>query len=213
MYYHFAKLYLDSYVLRGLPETGAVIPDHFLETASAAVAAAVSIINLLLEDRELQLALSRLPHYFHGMIAFACMFLLKVALRHREQLFVDISRFRVLIAGLAQRLKVTKVGKEHLIHRMADGLEKMATMLSDKPRQRRPVKEEVKMAPPATFSRNGNPAALSPQTGHTQNFTDMDRLDTSAFDFADTALGLGMPFFDFEGTTLGFGDSIYPFTA
>src|SRR5665213_2910647 len=166
MHYHFAKLYLDSYVLRGLPEMGPVIPDHFLETASAAVAAATSIINLLLEDRDLQMALARVPHYFHGMIAFACMFLLKVATKHSEQLFVDLIRFRMLIAGLAQQLKVTEVGREHLIHRMAEGLEKMAEMLGEKSRLKYQSQHESSMAQQNDYdSPSGKPMNGNVSTG------------------------------------------------
>ena len=200
---------MDSYVLRGLSENGAVIPDYFLETASAAVAAATSIIESLLEDRDLQMGLARVPHYFHGMVAFACMFLLKVATKHKEQLFVDVGRFRTLIAGLGQQLKVTDVGKEHLIHRMAEGLEKMVEMLSEMCGQRRQKRHEPdRMQSFGTTSGITMPTASPSHNGPTPS--EQETMDSSTFDFGDSAL-LGMPFFDFEGTTLDLGGPNYPF--
>jgi Fungal Zn(2)-Cys(6) binuclear cluster domain len=211
MHYHFAKLYLDSYVLRGLPDINAVIPEHFLETAAAAISAATSIINMLLEDKDLQAALARVPHYFHGMIAFACMFLLKVATKHSEQLFVDLVRFRMLIAGLAGQLKVTVVGKEHLIHRMAEGLEKMAEMLGEKSRkilkERHEESDGMFVQQQVQVQTNGNGDG---QEGGQLNF---DGLDGTGFDFGETNIGLGMPFFDFEGANMGAGEGIYSFTS
>lgn len=205
MHYHFAKLYIDSYVLRGLPEINPTIPDHFLETASSAVGAATSIINLLLEDRDLQMAQARVPHYFHGMVAFACMFLLKVATKHSEQLFVDTKRFRILIAGLAQQFKVTDVGKEHLIHRMAEGLEKMADMLGEKSRQKLQPGQGLAIAQQTQHYFHSNAARPTGQEGAPA--VDLEQMDSNAFDF-----GLGYnPFFNFD--EIGMGDPVYPFVA
>ena len=211
MHYHFAKLYLDSYVLRGLPDANASIPEHFLETAAAAISAATSIINMLLEDKDLQAALARVPHYFHGMIAFACMFLLKVATKHSEQLFVDLVRFRMLISGLAQQLKVTVVGKEHLIHRMAEGLDKMAEMLGDKSKQKLQARlEVVNQVPAQQVQLNGN---TNPNANLLGGDVGFDGMDGTGFDFGETNIGLGMPFFDFEGTGMGVEQAMYPFAS
>lgn len=211
MHFHWAKLYLNSYVLRGLPETSSVIPEHFLEIASAALAAATSIITLLLEDRDAQEALAYVPHHIHGMIAFACMFLLKVATKHSEQLFIDKTHLQMLIAALARRFKQTAVGKDHLIHRMAEGLEKMAQMLNGNHRSQtnkngntETKKEEALQAPFDPVHRLPNGQYVP---------SDFDTVDPSAFDFTDPTLGLGMPFFDFEGTTLNPGDSLWNFTS
>ncbi|KIX07585.1 uncharacterized protein Z518_02238 [Rhinocladiella mackenziei CBS 650.93] len=213
MHYHWAKLYLQSYVLRGLPESGAVIPEHFLENASAAVAAATAIINLLLEDKDAQIAIAYVPHHIHGMIAFACMFLLKIATKHREQLFVDIVRLQRLIDALAQHFKATDVGKDHLIHRMAEGLEKMAESLGGPVRRKnRPVNGERSSQSLTSPSQ----PVVSETPGRIPNgqpeVPDYASLDPTAFDFGDPALGLGMPFFDFEGTTLGAGEAMWNFT-
>lgn len=212
MHYHWAKLYLQSYVLRGLPETGAVIPEHFLENASAAVAAATAIINLLLDDKDAQIAIAYVPHHVHGMIAFACMFLLKIATKHSEQLFVDTVRFQRLINALAQHFKSTDLGKDHLIHRMAEGLEKMAESLGGPVRSKnRKANGEPPSQPAASPSEPVTNVAPGRLTNGQPDVPDYGSLDATAFDFGDSALGLGMPFFDFEGTTLNAGDAMWNF--
>ena len=210
IHYHFAKLYLDAYVLRGLPESAPVIPDHFLDTAASAVAAATGIVNLLLEDQDLQKGVAGVPHWFHGLIAFACMFLLKVATKYSAQLFVNKKNFEGLISGLAHQLRITKVGKDHLIHRMAEGLEKVAEMLARQSQNYRgptyaPDTPESKIQPPS-FP-NAGLAGQVMQTEHPA--ADMGPSDPSSFGFGDPTLGLGMPFFDFEGTSLSLDDQLY----
>ncbi|RMZ79591.1 hypothetical protein DV737_g3332, partial [Chaetothyriales sp. CBS 132003] len=212
MHYHWAKLYLQSYVLRGLPDSEAVIPEHFLENASAAVQAATSIINLLVEDKDAHVAIAFVPHHVHGMVAFAAMFLLKIATKHREQLFVDIDHFHRLIGGLADHFKQIDIGKDHLLHRMADGLDKMAESLGG------PARSRGRKLPAARQPQQGDSkpaqavATVAPAVANGMSaLPDFSGLDPSGFDFSDGALGLGMPFFDFEGTTLN-GASTWDFT-
>lgn len=212
MHYHWAKLYLQSYVLRGLPDSGAVIPEHFLENASAAVAAATAIINLLLDDKDAQIAIAYVPHHVHGMIAFACMFLLKIATKFSAQLFLDTVRFQRLINALAQHFKSTDVGKDHLIHRMAEGLEKMAETLGGPARPKNRKVNGAQSKPPVISpSQPVMDENAEAMTNGQADVPDYNALDPAAFDFGDPALGLGMPFFDFEGTTVGMGDNMWNF--
>ncbi|RMZ91925.1 hypothetical protein DV736_g821, partial [Chaetothyriales sp. CBS 134916] len=211
MHYYWAKLYLQSYVLRGLPDSGAVIPEHFLENASAAVRAATSIINLLVEDKDAHVAIAFVPHHIHGMVAFAAMFLLKIATKHREQLFVDIEQFHRLMGGLADHFKQVDVGKDHLLHRMADGLDKMAESLGG-PARTRSRKQAARQVPPDDNKPAQAVATVTPTlTNGLSVLPDFSDLDPNGFDFGDSTLGLGMPFFDFEGTTLN-GTSAWDFT-
>lgn len=229
MHYHWAKLYLTSYSLRGLPETHATIPEHFLEFASAAVTAATNIITLLLEDKDAHTAIGYVPHHVHGMIAFATMFLLKVATKHAEQLFVDKKHLSMLLGALARQFKSTVVGKDHLIHRMAEGVEKMADMLDPHSRTRtlkngNPSGNGVVAAHLAADGVNGDGSGNGQLLGSNKETLaggmakpananasagagGFESMDPSAFDFNDPALGLGMPFFDFEGTTLETGNT------
>ncbi|KAK5942462.1 hypothetical protein PMZ80_005027 [Knufia obscura] len=219
MHYHWAKLYLTSYSLRGLPETNATIPEHFLEIASAAVTAATNIITLLLEDKDAHMAIAYVPHHVHGMIAFATMFLLKVATKHAEQLFVDKRHLSMLLAALARQFKGTVVGKDHLIHRMAEGVEKMADMLD--PMARRAQKENVLQGDENVGGVNGRvgdagngdseAVVARPTNVSASAVGGFDGMDGNGFDFNDPSLGLGMPFFDFEGTTLEPGSAMWDF--
>ena len=200
----FAKLYLDAYVFRGLSEANPVIPTHFLDTAGAAVAAATTIVDSLLEEETLQKGLAGVPHYFHGMIAFACMFLLKVATKHSAQLFPNTSSLGSAIARLGQLFGNIQVGKEHLLHKMAEGLEKMADILGEKsPRSKAPLDglgvstTKAQLSNPRD-SQGGRRDILGQQSTY-----DIDPFDPNSFGFGDPTLGLGMPFFDFEGTSLG----------
>jgi hypothetical protein len=204
IHYLFAKLYLDAYVFRGLSEANSVIPAHFVDTAEAAVAAATTIVSSLLEEETLQKGLAGVPHYFHGMIAFACMFLLKVATKHSAQLFPNTSNLGSAMARLAQLFRATQVGKEHLLHKMAEGLEKMADILGEKSPRYNPRHDALGIT--ANKSQSLNPldgqGVRRDIPGQPPTY-DIDPFDPNSFGFGDPNLGLGMPFFDFEGTNLG----------
>jgi hypothetical protein len=123
LHHHLAKLHLHSHVFRGLK--GAPVPNFFHDSATAAVAAATSIIEMLLTDYDIREGLCGIPHYIHSMIAFACVFLLKVAAQHSGQ-FIDDAVVLDMTTKAVQQFRSTAVGKWHLVHLMADGLEKMA---------------------------------------------------------------------------------------
>jgi hypothetical protein len=123
LHHHFAKLHLHSHVFRGLE--GGDVPIHFRESAAAAVSASTAIVEMLLSDPDVRDSLVGIPHYIHSMIAFACVFLLKVATQHSGQYIEDGLVFD-LTARVVQQLRSTSTGKYHLAHLMADGLEKMA---------------------------------------------------------------------------------------
>lgn len=203
IHYHFAKLYLDSHVFRGLPETNPVIPDYFLETASSAVTGATHIVHLLLEQETLQKALAGVPHYVHGMVAFACMFLLRVATKHSAQLLPDISSLATMITSLAQQFKMAQVSSDHLMHRMAEGLDKMAEILGKKSKS---TKHNSNMSNTTRNIPQGSNLPNTPVVGQDMygqtSPLDIDPFDPNSFGFGDPNMGLGMPFFDFEGTNL-----------
>lgn len=117
-----AKLHLHSHVFRGLK--GTAVPAYFLDSAAAAVSAAISTIDVVLNDPDIRSALVGIPHYIHSMIAFACVFLLKVAVQYSGQYVEDAVIFD-LTTRAVQQFRATPVGKWHLVHMMAEGLEKM----------------------------------------------------------------------------------------
>ncbi|EUC49218.1 hypothetical protein COCMIDRAFT_85273 [Bipolaris oryzae ATCC 44560] len=123
LHHHFAKLYLHSHVFRGLE--GAAVPTHFRGSAMATVSASTAIIELILGDPDVRESLVGIPHYIHSMIAFACVLLLKVSAQHSGQ-YIDDGFVLDLITRVVQQFRSTSTGKYHLVHLMADGLERMA---------------------------------------------------------------------------------------
>lgn len=115
-------MHLHSHVFRGLK--GSPVPAYFQENAAAAVAAATATIEMLLTDYDIREGLVGIPHYLHSMIAFACVFLLKVAAQHSGQFIQDAVVYDLTTKAVEQ-FRSTAVGKLHLVHLMADGLEKM----------------------------------------------------------------------------------------
>lgn len=130
LHYHFAKLHLYSHVFRGLH--GSSLPSHFREAATSAVAAATSIIDMLISDPDLHAALVGMPSYLHSMTAFACMFLAKLVMIHGDEL-TQRTTVISLTSSLIQLYRSSPVSKWHLVKLMANGLEKMVTTMSTAP--------------------------------------------------------------------------------
>jgi hypothetical protein len=127
LHYHFGKLHLFSHVFRGLKSGDHVepIPTYFKDTASAAVSHATTILELLLNDADIRPSIIGVPHYFHTMIAFACVVLLKVSDRYRDDLGIDVGLTHALIKRVIEFLRAINCGRYHLVHWMAEGLAKM----------------------------------------------------------------------------------------
>lgn len=91
--------------------------------------AATTIVELLLNDPDIGEGLRGMPSYLHAMTAFACVFLLKIATRRREDGLVEVGLVSDLAGRLVGRFREVRVGKWHLVHLMADGLAKSAKKL------------------------------------------------------------------------------------
>lgn len=122
IHHHLAKLHLHAHVFRGL--RGTPVPSQFQESAVAAVTAATETIEMVLTDYDIQEGLVGIPHYIHSMVAFACAFLLNIASQYSGQYISDTAVFE-LTTKAVQQFRSTPVGKWHLVHLMAEGLEKM----------------------------------------------------------------------------------------
>ncbi|SPO07184.1 uncharacterized protein DNG_09878 [Cephalotrichum gorgonifer] len=126
-HFFFAKLYLYSHVFRGIRNS--TVAPHFYQEARGAVFAATSILEMIINDPDVRAALVGLPCYVQSMIGFACMFLAKLTSSVHGRELVE----REIVTDLVSRLVVvyrgTPVGKWHLVHLMADGLEKMIAIL------------------------------------------------------------------------------------
>jgi hypothetical protein len=120
-------------VFRGLK--GSPVPPHFQESAVAAVTAATDTIEMVLTDYDIQDGLVGIPHYIHSMIAFACVFLLNIASQYSGQYIPDTVIFDLTTRAVHQ-FRSTAVGRWHLAHQMAEGLEKMIVKKGGSPAAR-----------------------------------------------------------------------------
>ncbi|KAI1841979.1 hypothetical protein JX266_011839 [Neoarthrinium moseri] len=105
MQHHFAKLYLYSHVFRGHGSGQAQhrvcnMEVEVYEIASSAVLSAMCILRTVTSDPEMQSYLNGLPTYFHVMIAFAVVFLLKVSTRFCTFWGMDTHELKSLITKL-----------------------------------------------------------------------------------------------------------------
>ncbi|KAJ3539905.1 hypothetical protein NM208_g5293 [Fusarium decemcellulare] len=161
-HFQFAKLYLFSHIFRGLGDSE--IPMAFIDAAHGATTAATSIINMIITEPDVRVALVGLPCYLQSMIGFACMFLAKLNTIHGDKM---IERRVVidLISRLIEVYRMTPVGKWHLVHLLPKGLDRIVAMLQQ-PRSARPNN---------VF---GSQTAEG-ETGPTVQLTDLDQFDMS----------------------------------
>ncbi|KAH7071071.1 hypothetical protein FB567DRAFT_554578 [Paraphoma chrysanthemicola] len=145
LHHHLAKLHLHSHIFRGLK--GGPVPQYFHESAIAAVAAATAVVDLLLEDHDIREGLVGIPHYLHSMIAYACVFLLKVAAQYTAQ-YIDDALVLDMTSKVVNQFRATPVSKYHLVYLMADGLEKMASSKIKSPSTQRHFDLSNGMPPP-----------------------------------------------------------------
>jgi hypothetical protein len=117
-----ARLHLHSHIFRGLATNP--LPHYFRPSASSAVSAARTIVEVLLSDTDMCAGLVGMPHYLHTMVAFACGFLLQMTTKYDGDL-VQRTQVHDLINRLVAQLRLMPTGKYHLVRFMAEGLEKM----------------------------------------------------------------------------------------
>lgn len=83
LYYHFARLQLNSLALRALPPPSAATSESLSydrrEAANIAISAATSTLTLIFEEPDLRWAMTAVPIFTHAMVAFCATFLLKMA--------------------------------------------------------------------------------------------------------------------------------------
>lgn len=130
LHFNFAKLYLCSHAFRGAPSNGSVqsdMPQELEDIANTAVLSATSILRVIVSDGELQAYLNGLPLYFDTMIAFAVIFLLKVATKYSEIVRIDAAKILDLVRQTVTVLRriTAPMHKQHLLVCIADGIEKL----------------------------------------------------------------------------------------
>jgi Fungal specific transcription factor domain len=133
--YHFAKLYLCSHAFRGTGSHGdkgppSRSPDLAMELddiANIAVLSGLSILRSVLADLETQSFLDGLPTYFHVMVTFAVVFLLKVSTKPSYSIHLDAKEVKRLIGETVTTLNrlTSNMHPRHLLVSIAKGLENL----------------------------------------------------------------------------------------
>lgn len=174
-HYHFAKLYLYSHTFQWKRST-AMLPPELSEPAHGAVSAATSILNMIISDPDVGVALVGLPCYVQSMIGFACMVLARLACAPGDDSnLVERAHVIDLISRLKAVYEATPVGRWHLVHLMPRGFERVLATLRQQNAQ-----EEVSPGGTTVIKNGLGPYAQQgpPLFGDgTANFTDRPMTD------------------------------------
>ncbi|KAJ5748742.1 uncharacterized protein N7511_010438 [Penicillium nucicola] len=119
-HFHFAKLYLCSHAFRGAPisdDAPQCISPELEEIANAGVLSAMSILRVIVSDDEFRSFLNGLPLYFDTMLAFAVVFLMKVATKYATVIRIDTEKILSLVAQTVSALRETtqSMHKQHIL--------------------------------------------------------------------------------------------------
>ena len=129
-HFHFAKLYLCSHAFRGIPAvdnaTHCFSPE-LEEIANTGVLSAMSILRVIVSDAEFRSFMNGLPLYFDTMLAFAVVFLLKVATKYATVIRIDTVKILSLVTQTVSALRgITQtMHRQHLLVVIAEGLERL----------------------------------------------------------------------------------------
>ncbi|KAJ5759095.1 hypothetical protein N7520_006251 [Penicillium odoratum] len=126
-HFHFAKLYLCSHAFRGIPaveNTTECFTPELEEIANAGVLSAMSILRVIVSDAEFRSFMDGLPLYFDTMLAFAVIFLLKVATKYATVIRIDTVKILSLVAETVAALReiTQSMHRQHLLVVIAEGL-------------------------------------------------------------------------------------------
>ncbi|KAI9034900.1 fungal specific transcription factor domain-containing protein [Aspergillus affinis] len=130
--YHFAKLYLGSHALRGVRSDQSRFNSEGIsleleEIANSAVLSAISILRAVVLDNEIESFLNGLPTYFHIMLAFAVVFLLKVSTSFSGFVQLDTQethRLMISLLTILKRVSAT-MHPQHLLVSITKGIEEV----------------------------------------------------------------------------------------
>lgn len=83
LHYHFSRLTLNSVALRTYQASTSTRPmsAERKKHANIAISSAISTLNVVLDEPDIQRSLVGVPLYLHSMITFAAVFLLKIAVK------------------------------------------------------------------------------------------------------------------------------------
>ncbi|KAK6083405.1 C6 transcription factor [Seiridium cupressi] len=135
LYSYFAKLQFNSLAIRGVSLSQGRLSTERKEFANMAISAAASILTFVLEEEDMRRALVGTPLYVHTMIAFASVFLMKVATKWNRIMGLNVESNYVshLLERMIFLLKSSVTSERHLLYHIALGLEKMLANLRKVP--------------------------------------------------------------------------------
>ncbi|KAI2719157.1 transcriptional regulator family: Fungal Specific TF [Penicillium roqueforti] len=131
-HYHFAKLYLCSHAFRGVPiseSSPQYMSPELEEIANSGVLSAMSILRMIVSDAEFRSFMNGLPLYFDTMLAFAVVFLLKVATKYAFMVRIDTTKILSLVTDTVAALRdiTQSMHKHHLLVVISEGLERLSS--------------------------------------------------------------------------------------
>lgn len=189
LHYFFAKLYLCSHAFRGITPNDQTngtqrrhstatqdLPPELEEVASSAVVCAKAILRTIVDDPELQAHLNGLPLYFDTMIAFAVVFLLKVATRFHSAVRISGSEILVLVRDMATVLRqvASNLHRQHLLRFVAEGVEKLISKIHDTVHPQPPQSVQAGPSQPGQ-----QPVSYDRNQANMETFDFMDSVDTN----------------------------------
>jgi len=126
LYSYFGKLLLNSLALRGVNMSTDKFTPERREFANCAIEAAANIVSYVLEQPDLRRAMVGTPLYVHTMITWSSVFLMKIATNWRVAGFVtEPVWIWTLVDNMIQLLQSTMISDRHVLHYIAEGLQKM----------------------------------------------------------------------------------------
>ncbi|KAF3011361.1 hypothetical protein E8E14_008214 [Neopestalotiopsis sp. 37M] len=169
LYSYFAKLQLNSLAIRGVSLSQGRLSTERKEFANMAISAAASILTFVLEEEDMRRALVGTPLYVHTMIAFASVFLMKVATKWNRIMGLNVESNYVshLLERMIVLLKSSVTSERHLLYHIASGLEKMLENLgkiSKKQSNRQTQEMGIGVSPDSVIS--FGPMGYGPSPGH-----------------------------------------------
>ncbi|KAF2671401.1 hypothetical protein BT63DRAFT_215969 [Microthyrium microscopicum] len=135
LHFHFAKLYLCSLAFRGITLPTSKLHPELEEFANAAIMSAEAILRTFINDTELRSYLNGLPLYFDTMIAFAMVFLLKVATKFSGIVRTGSAEIMVLVRNMASILResAATMHRQHMLRYIAEGIDKIIQKCDEGP--------------------------------------------------------------------------------
>ncbi|PCH07839.1 Transcription factor [Penicillium occitanis (nom. inval.)] len=184
MHWNFAKLYLCSHAFRGVStaqEKSQPLPSELEEIANTGVLSAMSILNVIVSDHEMRSFLHGLPLYFDTMIAFAVVFLLRVATKYANTIRIDTDKILLLVSQIVAALnEITHyMHPQHLLVAIAEGLQKLLCKCQEQPH----IMQEPMQQLPATLEHSPTEIAWMENITNFDFLTNVPNVDDWVFHY------------------------------